>query len=161
MVGSPFALLSRRETFRLGGAAAALAGVGTANSYAMEDTTVPHIIVEATPKLAHLDFVALFTLMHRRIAGNGEAVLDDFKSRVYVTDHHLAGEDRQAEFIVARLVTTNPRPKTEQRAMAQEIHDVLRMAVEKHNPSFWWQVCVLIEPFEKQDYIKTDSKAAH
>jgi hypothetical protein len=42
-----------------------------------------HIVVETTPGLATiLDFWALFSVIHRRIADNDHAVLNDFKSRV-------------------------------------------------------------------------------
>ena len=121
---------------------------------------MPHIIVEATPRLsAALNFRTLFSLMHRRITESGHAELNDFKSRVHVTAHHLAGEDGEGEFVVARLATTNPRPKLTRRAMAQVIHDVLRRAIESERLPYWWQCCVLIETFDKQDYLKTDSRA--
>jgi 5-carboxymethyl-2-hydroxymuconate isomerase len=119
---------------------------------------MPHIVIESTPRLfVAIDFVALFSALHRRLAADGHAVLDDFKSRVHVTDRYLAGDDPDAEFVVARLVTTNPRPKTTQRAMAALIHDALRAAIEAAPRSYWWQCCVLIEPFDKADYLKTDS----
>jgi 5-carboxymethyl-2-hydroxymuconate isomerase len=51
--------------------------------------------------------------------------------------------------VVARLVTTNPRPKDAQRAMAEEIHSALRAAIEAEPLQYWWQCCVLIEPFDK------------
>jgi 5-carboxymethyl-2-hydroxymuconate isomerase len=120
---------------------------------------MPHIVVETTPRLgSSLDFEALFTAIHRRIAESGRAELNDFKSKVHVTDHHLAGEDAEGEFVVARLVTTNPRPKSTQQAMAQVIHDMLRTAIESDQRPYWRQCCVLIEPFDKQDYLKTDSR---
>jgi 5-carboxymethyl-2-hydroxymuconate isomerase len=119
---------------------------------------MPHIVIESTPRLfVAIDFVALFSAVHHRLAADGHAVLDDFKSRVHVTDRYLAGDDPDAEFVVARLVTTNPRPKTTQRAMAALIHDALRAAIEAEPRSYWWQCCVLIEPFDKADYLKTDS----
>jgi 5-carboxymethyl-2-hydroxymuconate isomerase len=92
---------------------------------------MPHIIVEATPRLgSSLDFEALFSAIHLRISESGHAELNDFKSRVHVTAYHLAGNDAEGEFIVARLVTTNPRPKSTQQAMVQVIHDMLRTAIE-------------------------------
>jgi 5-carboxymethyl-2-hydroxymuconate isomerase len=119
---------------------------------------MPHIVIESTPRLsAAIDFVALFSAVHHRIAADGHAVLDDFKSRVHITNRHLAGDDTEAEFVVARLVTTNPRPKHAQRAMAAVIHDALRAAIEAEPRPYWWQCCVLIEPFDKADYLKTDS----
>jgi 5-carboxymethyl-2-hydroxymuconate isomerase len=121
---------------------------------------MPHIIVEATPRLgAALDLRALFSLMHRRIVESGHAELNDFKSRVHVTAHHLTGEDGEGEFVVARLAITNPRPKSTLRAMAQVIHDVLRTATESEQRPYWWQCRVLIETFDKQDYRKADSHA--
>jgi 5-carboxymethyl-2-hydroxymuconate isomerase len=90
-----------------------------------------YIIVEATRRLARsLDFVALFSAIHHRIAESGHAELNDFKSRVHITDRNPAGENAEGEFVVARLVTTNPRPKSTQQAMAQVVHDVLRTAIE-------------------------------
>ncbi len=122
---------------------------------------MPHIIVETTPELGRsLDFQGLFGAIHRRIAASGHAKLTDFKSRVLVTEHHLAGGDANAQFLVARLVTTNPRPKSVQQAMAEVIHDAFRDAIASVPRAYWWQCCVLIEPFEKQDYLKTDSHAS-
>jgi 5-carboxymethyl-2-hydroxymuconate isomerase len=119
---------------------------------------MPHIVLETTPRLAAaLDFVALFSVMHQRIAAAGYAALNDFKSRVHVTDRHLAGLDTDGEFVVVRLVTTNPRPKTTQRAMADMVHDALRDAIAKEPRPYWWQCCVLVEPFARGDYLKTDS----
>jgi hypothetical protein len=43
--------------------------------------------------------------------------------------------------------------------MAQVIHDVLRTAIESEQRPYWWQCCVLIETFDKPDYLKTDSHA--
>lgn len=123
---------------------------------------MPHIIVEATPRLAaDIDFLQTFSAIHKKIAAEGYAELDDFKSRLLVSETHLAGNDPVAEFIVARLVTTNPRPKEQQHAMAVIVHDMLHAAIEGKPRSYWWQCCVLIEPFEKQDYIKTNSRALH
>ena len=91
---------------------------------------MPHISVEATPRLASsLDFKTLFAVIHRRLASDGHGALDDFKSRVLLTATHLAGEDPAGEFIVARLVTHNPRPREVQLAMALAVHDVLTTAV--------------------------------
>lgn len=121
---------------------------------------MPHIVVETTPDIGRsLDFQTLFLAIHRKIAAGGYAALADFKSRVLETDHHLAGEDASAQFLVVRLVTTNPRPKPIQLAMAQIIHDAFRDAIEREPRTYGWQCCVLIEPFEKQDYLKTSSQA--
>lgn len=120
---------------------------------------MPHIVLETTPRLASsLDFETLLAGVHQRIAEGGHAELNDFKSRVHVTDRHLAGEDTKAEFVIAWLVTTNPRPKSVQRAMAQTIHDALRAAIEREPRPYWWQCCVLIKAFRREDYLKTDSR---
>jgi 5-carboxymethyl-2-hydroxymuconate isomerase len=122
---------------------------------------MPHIVVETAPRFATiLDFVALFSVIHQRIADSGHAALNDFKSRVHITDRHLAGREADGEFVVARLVTTNPRPRAMQRAIAEVIHDTLRDAIESEPRPFWWQCCVPIEPFDKEAYLKTDSRGS-
>ncbi|MGH6616458.1 hypothetical protein [Sphingomonas sp.] len=120
---------------------------------------MPHISIEATPRLAAaLDFRSVFAAIHHRLADEGHGKLDDFKSRVHVTATHLAGDDPDGEILVARLMTTNPRPADVQRAMAQTIHDLLTAAIETELRPYWWQCCVLNEPFERADYFKTDSQ---
>lgn len=120
---------------------------------------MPHIIVEVTPGLAEsINFVPVFLAIHQRISGVGEAALDDFKSRLHVADQCLAGADREAEFVVARLVTTRPRTKAMQQDMARVVHDILRDAIEAEPRPYWWQCCVLVETFDLADYIKTDSR---
>lgn len=120
---------------------------------------MPHIVVEATPRLAAaLDFPELFGLIHRAIAAEGHARLEDFKSRVHVTQAHLAGVDPGGEFLLARLVITNPRPLETRQAMARVVHDTLRDAIAATEPGTWWQCCVLTEAFEKTAYLKTDSR---
>jgi hypothetical protein len=42
-----------------------------------------------------------------------------------------------ARAMVARLVTTNPRPKEKQRAMVPVIHDARCAAIEAAAPSYW------------------------
>ena len=119
---------------------------------------MPHITIEATLALAEaIDFVPLFAAIHERLAAEGHGLRDDFKSRMLVARQHLAGVDRHAEFVVARLITTVPRPKTVQRDMARIIHDLLTEAIRSSAPACWWQCCVLNEPFEADDYFKTNS----
>lgn len=119
---------------------------------------MPHIIVEVTAGLAEsLNFVPVFHDIHQRISEAGWAVLSDFKSRVHVTDQCLAGADRDAEFVVARLVMTQRRTKLMQHDMARIVHDVIRDAIESEPRPYWWQCCVLIETFDPVDYLKTDS----
>lgn len=119
---------------------------------------MPHIVVEVTPGLAEsLNFVPVFQEIHERIGKSGAADINDFKSRIHVTDQCLAGTDRDAEFVVAKLITTQPRTDTMRRGMAQIVHDSLRRAIESEPRPFWWQCCVLVESFDLADYIKTDS----
>lgn len=120
---------------------------------------MPHISVEATPRLAQaLDFPVLFADIHARMEAGGYAKAGDFKSRVLTTTSHLAGQDADGEFLVARLMTTNPRPTEAQHAMCAIVRDVLTAAIEAAAPPYWWQCCVLNEPFPRADYFKTDSK---
>lgn len=122
---------------------------------------MPHIVIEATEPLARrLDFPALLRKIHQQLADSGNARLHDLKSRVHVASAFLAGDDVQAQFVVARLVLTNPRPAELQRNMAATIHNVLRNAVAAHaEPGGWWQCCVLVETLDRALYQKTDSRA--
>lgn len=121
---------------------------------------MPHIVIEATEPLARrLDFPALLRTIHHQLADSGSARLHDLKSRVHITSTFLAGDDVQAQFIVARLVLTNPRPPELQRDMAATIHNVLRDAIAANAPPGWWQCCVLVETRDRALYQKTDSRA--
>jgi hypothetical protein len=42
--------------------------------------------------------------------------------------------------------------------MVALIHDARCAAIEAAAPSYWWQCCVLFEPFDTADYRKTDSR---
>jgi hypothetical protein len=44
--------------------------------------------------------------------------------------------------------------------MGEIIHEVMRDAVEAGARDHWWQCCVFIEPFERRNYLKTDSHSA-
>lgn len=122
---------------------------------------MPHIVFEATPFIGRrLDFQALALPLHRRLDQLGYARLDDLKSRLHVGDAALAGADPDAEFLVARLLLTNPRSDDMKRAMAREIHDAMCAAVRPLAGTRWWQCCVLTETHDKTLYQKTDSHAA-
>jgi 5-carboxymethyl-2-hydroxymuconate isomerase len=124
----------------------------------LKDIDMPHIVFECTPQLAtDLDFDTLMSSVHQELAQSGHARLEDLKSRVHVTDTYLAAQEPRAQFVVARLITTNPRPHQIRQEMAQIIHDYLRCAIEQEPRSYWWQCCVLIEAFDRSDYLKTDS----
>lgn len=97
--------------------------------------------------------------IHGDLAQYGYARLGDLKSRVHLLANSLSGEDAGGEFVVIRLITTNPRPVEERHAMAQVIHDWVCNAIRELRPSFWWQCCVLIDTFERSDYLKTDSRS--
>jgi hypothetical protein len=62
------------------------------------------------------------------------------------------------EFVVVRLITTHPRTPETRHAMAQVIHDLTRDALFALKPEYWWQCGVLVDAFERSDYIKTDSR---
>jgi hypothetical protein len=42
--------------------------------------------------------------------------------------------------------------------MVAVIHDARCAAIEAAAPSYWWQCCVLFEPFDTADYLKTESR---
>lgn len=120
---------------------------------------MPHIVFESTSGLlSRLNFVQVMSTIHTDIAAAGHAQLGDFKSRVHACHATLAGIDPDAEFVIATLITTNPRPTGVQRQMAQIIHDTLVAAINAFDAKFWWQCCVFIESVERSSYLKTDSK---
>lgn len=120
---------------------------------------MPHITFETTRLLwSMLPFDSIMLDIHRQIADLGHARLSDFKSRVLVSEHSLAGDRRDGEFVVARLTMTNPRSDEVQHEMALVVHDIVRKAIENLAPPFWWQCCVFIENFDKHNYVKTDSR---
>jgi 5-carboxymethyl-2-hydroxymuconate isomerase len=122
---------------------------------------MPHIVIEVTPHLAEsVDFDPVMRVLHERLSGQGYARLIDLKSRVHVTQRALSGMEPEGQFVVARLILTNPRPPEMQHAMGQIIHDVIRDAIEAHARDVWWQCCVFIEPFDRRNYLKTDSRSA-
>ena len=122
---------------------------------------MPHIIVEATSLLAMtLPFRSTMLGVHQQMANLGYAKLNDFKSRLIVIEQSVVGEEeRQGEFVAARLILTNPRPTEMQYEMATVLHNAFRNAIELRSPDFWWQCCVFIENIERRNYLKTDSAA--
>jgi 5-carboxymethyl-2-hydroxymuconate isomerase len=117
---------------------------------------MPHITVEATPGIAHaLEFRQVFSDIHHRLGREGHGKLEDFKSRVLVTQTHLAADDPTGEYIVARLITTHPRPLSTQREMARVVHEMLSAAIEARHFEFPWQCCVLNEAHLAEDYFKS------
>jgi 5-carboxymethyl-2-hydroxymuconate isomerase len=123
------------------------------------EQTLPHIVFETTSHFARtLPFDLLMLDIHRHIAELGHARLNDFKSRVVFSEQSMAGDQLDAEFIVIRLIMTNPRPHDTQREMALIIHDLVCRAIDALHTQVWWQCCVFIENFDRHNYIKTDSR---
>ncbi|WP_431228770.1 5-carboxymethyl-2-hydroxymuconate Delta-isomerase [Burkholderia contaminans] len=117
---------------------------------------MPHLIIESTPHIARvLDFRSLTGLLHEQLAAQGHALLAELKSRVYTADQFLSGDDPTHEFIVVRLLLTKPRSEPVLHDMGRLIHDVVRDAVERGEPAFGWQCCVLVCDFSGAPYIKT------
>ncbi|CAB3758223.1 hypothetical protein B7G54_17965 [Burkholderia puraquae] len=122
---------------------------------------MPHLIIESTPRIARLvDFRSLMGALHERLAAQGHALLAELKSRVYTADQFLSGDDPAHEFIVVRLLLTKPRSEPVLHDMGRLIHDVVRDVVERVEPAFGWQCCVLVCDFSGAPYIKTIRDAA-
>ena len=122
---------------------------------------MPHLVIETTPTLgALLDFPALLQALHFALAANGDARLEDLKSRVHKTGIALAGSDPQAQFIVIRLITTNPRSPAAEHRMMATLHAVFNDAVVQLGLKTSWQCCVLIERIAHGDYLKSGNRPA-
>jgi 5-carboxymethyl-2-hydroxymuconate isomerase len=122
---------------------------------------MPHITYEATGALAlAIDWPALMTETHHAIAATGHAAITDLKSRMVHTAAHLAGDHPAAEFVVARLTTTKPRPDAARQEIARIIHARLEAAITAVASNIWWQACVLDEQVAPQDYVKSGNNPA-
>lgn len=120
---------------------------------------MPHITYEASDALARkIDWRTLMAETHDAIAATGHAVIDDLKSRMIHTAAHRAGNDPAAEFVVARLTTTKPRPDEARQAIAAIIHAKLEAAILAATPDIWWQAGVIDEQVVPKDYIKSGRK---
>ncbi|RQR34444.1 hypothetical protein DIE23_12545 [Burkholderia sp. Bp9143] len=123
---------------------------------------MPHLIIESTPLIARLvDFRSLMGTLHERLAAQGHALLAELKSRAYTADQFLSGDDPTNEFIVVRLLLTKPRTEPVLHDMGRLIHDVVRDVVERVEPAFGWQCCVLVCDFSGSPYIKTVRDGTH
>jgi hypothetical protein len=69
----------------------------------------------------------------------------------------LDGDNRASGSKSHLYGATSPPHSKGQRVMVAVIHDALRAAIEAEPRPYWWHSCVLIEPFEKADYLKIDS----
>jgi len=120
---------------------------------------MPHITYEASATLAQtIDWRGLMTETHHAVAATGHAVIGDLKSRMIHTAAHLAGDDPSAEFVIARLTTTKPRPDEARHAIARIIHEKLEAAILAATPDIWWQAGVIDEQVVPTDYIKSGRK---
>lgn len=122
---------------------------------------MPHLVIETTPMLGELlEFPVLLQAAHHALAATGDARLEDFKSRVYKTDSALAGDDPMAQFIIIRLITTNPRSAAVEHRMAGTVHAVFNAAITQIELQTSWQCCVLIERIAQGDYVKSSNRPA-
>lgn len=122
---------------------------------------MPHLVIETTPTLGDLlDFPVLLQTVHHALAATGDARLEDCKSRVRKTDSALAGDDPRAQFIIIRLITTNPRAAAVERRMVETVHAEFNAAVTQLELKASWQCCVLIERIAQGDYLKSSNRPA-
>ncbi len=116
---------------------------------------MPHLHIEVSPALATaIDWGQLTRKIHQELAAKGCAALNDLKSRVLVCHHTLAGNDAQAQQIVATLITTNPRPQHELERMQGFVLSALQSVIEDLAPDHWVQCCVFLQPIPKTHYAK-------
>lgn len=117
---------------------------------------MPHLIIESTPQIARrVDFQSLMATLHARLAAQGHARLSELKTRIYIVDQFLSGDDPLSEFVVVRLLLTRPRSDQVLDEMGALIHDVVLETVDRAKPATTWQCCVLVCDFSGAPYIKT------
>jgi 5-carboxymethyl-2-hydroxymuconate isomerase len=121
---------------------------------------MPHLRIEVSADLAaELDWKQLADDIHRGIATQGWAAINDLKTRVLVCADALAGQDGDAQQLVATLIITNPRPPEVQRAMIDLVLEHLKQAVHELEPAHWVQCCVFMQATDKKNYAKWQWKA--
>lgn len=124
---------------------------------------MPHLVIEITngllptPRSSSCLLQALGDI-HAEFARHGYAKEEDMKSRVVVADTALAGANASAEFIVATLSMTRPRPEPIQRAMGELVHARLERFIEEGDSACSWQCCVFFRYVGSDGYIKSASK---
>lgn len=124
---------------------------------------MPHLAIEVTRELLPTPGGARSLLpvlgdIHHEFSRLGFAKLEDMKSRVVVQDAALAGDDEQAQFIVATLTMTQNRPHAMQRAMGDLIRSRLHGYIESQQPACSWQCCVFFRYVGSEGYIKSQSR---
>ncbi|MDB5771128.1 MAG: 5-carboxymethyl-2-hydroxymuconate isomerase family protein [Burkholderia sp.] len=122
---------------------------------------MPHITVEVPAPLARkIEWRKCFLQMHQTLSAHGYGRLEDFKSRVIVTDEWLvADKDPSATFIFATLQTMNPRSSEVLRAMAKVVHERLEHEAKNVAGNDWVQCCVKVENTPAEDYFKSHLNA--
>ncbi|NVD72672.1 hypothetical protein HUX88_19310 [Duganella sp. BJB1802] len=124
---------------------------------------MPHLVIEVTRELlpqpsGAKSLLPVLADIHNEFSCLGFARLEDMKSRVVVQDAALAGDDEEAQFIVATLTMTQDRPHTMQRAMADLIRSRLHQFIESQQLACSWQCCVFFRHVGTEGYIKSQSR---
>lgn len=123
---------------------------------------MPHLVIEVTGAMlpqreGAASLLPALREIHAEFARLCYAKEEDMKSRVVIADAALAGADADAQFIVATLSMTQPRPEAMQRAMGALIHARLQRFIEDRDPGCWWQCCVFFRYVGSEAYIKSAS----
>ena len=100
---------------------------------------MPHITVEVPASLAKkIDWRTCFLDIHKTLDAQNYGRLEDFKSRVLVSEEWLvADQNSSATFIFATLQTMNARPPEMLRAMGKIVHERLEQEAKAAAGSDW------------------------
>ena len=122
---------------------------------------MPHITVEVPASLAKkIDWRTCFLDIHKTLDAQNYGRLEDFKSRVLVSEEWLvADQNSSATFIFATLQTMNARPPEMLRAMGKIVHERLEQEAKVAAGSDWVQCLVKVENTPAEDYFKSHVNA--
>jgi 5-carboxymethyl-2-hydroxymuconate isomerase len=121
---------------------------------------MPHLVFEATPDLARaIDFNKLLRTVHDAFSTRGYAKIATIRSRVFIAEYALSGDDEREQFVICSMRTTVARPEEMDEAMAQCIHDAIKEAIEQSAFDGPWRCGVFREYVPGERFVKSNGGA--
>jgi len=122
---------------------------------------MPHLVFEATADLARtIDFNKLLRTIHETFSARGYAKIAVIRSRVFIPEFALSGDDEREQFVICSMRTTVARPAQMEEDMAQCIHDAIRDAIERGEFKGPWQCGVFREYVPVERFVKSSGTNA-
>jgi 5-carboxymethyl-2-hydroxymuconate isomerase len=121
---------------------------------------MPHLVFEATADLARaIDFNTLLRTIHDTFSARGYAKISTIRSRVFIADYALSGDDEREQFVICSMRTTVARAAEMEQGMAQCIHDAITEAIGRSEFNGPWQCGVFREYVPGERFVKSSGGA--